>query len=235
MNVLIVKNVKNEGPGTIEDFLRGKGMEYTVIDFSGCEATEEIIPEVDRFTHLVIMGGPMAVYESVGFPFLHYEVAMIRVFILSGKAVLGICLGAQMIAHALKADVYSGGTEEAGWGKVDITQEGMDDPVFSCLSVNNEPYAEVFQWHGDTFDLPKKAVRMALSGIYQNQAFRYGSNVYGLQFHIEATKEMIYDWFNNTPHYSEKLRKETEELGDAYRLRAMKFYEVFFGNDMKNT
>lgn len=229
MNVLIIKNVKNEGPGTIEDFLKEKGAEYSVIDFSGCDATEETVPDVSRFSHLVIMGGPMAVYESEGVPFLHFETAMIRVFILSNKPVLGICLGAQMIAYALKADVYAGGTEEIGWDKVDITLEGMKDPVFSAISVNTEPYAEVFQWHGDTFDLPKKAVRLASSGVYEHQAFRYKDNVYALQFHIEVKPEMIREWFaDKRGENIEKMFGQTDDIYPEYRNRAMSFYEGFF-------
>jgi len=127
MSVLIIKNVKHEGPGTIEDYLKQKRREYTIVDFSGCDASEEDVPDVRKFSHLVLMGGPMAVYESEGLPFFHYEVAMIRAFIISKKPVLGICLGAQMIAHALKTDVYAGGTEEVGWARVDITPEGMED------------------------------------------------------------------------------------------------------------
>ena len=229
MNVLIVKNVANEGPGTIEDYLKEKGIDYTVADFSGCDATEESIPDIRGYTHLVIMGGPMAIYESDGHPFIHFETAMIRSFILSKKPVLGICLGAQMIAHALKADVYSGGTEEVGWDRVDIAPEGMEDPVFSSLAVNKEPYAEVFQWHGDTFDLPQKAVRLSSSKVYQNQAFRYGDKVYGLQFHIEVEPEMIKDWFGKEEGFDiENMLEQSGRIFPEYRKRAFKFYDKFF-------
>jgi GMP synthase (glutamine-hydrolysing) len=229
MNVLIVKNAANEGPGTIEDYLKEKGVEYTVTDFSGCDATEESIPDVSKYTHLVIMGGPMAVYESAGIPFLHYEIAMIRVFIKNKKPVLGICLGAQMIAHALKADVYAGVSQEIGWDKIEITPEGMEDPVFSTLSVNSEPYAEVFQWHGDTFNLPKKAVRLSSSRVYQNQAFRYSDNVYGLQFHIEVNPDMIKEWFGKEEKFdSEKMIAQAQRIYPEYQRRAFRFYGKFF-------
>ena len=150
MNVLIIKNVKNEGPGTIEDFLKERGAEYSVVDFWGCDATEKTVPDISGFSHLVIMGGPMAVYESEGAPLLHFETAMIRGFILNNKPVLGISLGAQMIAHAMKADVYAGGTEEIGWDRVEITPEGMEDPVFSAISVKCEllqgPISSIERW-----------------------------------------------------------------------------------------
>ena len=229
MNVLIIKNVKNEGPGTIEDFLKQKGAGYSVVDFSGCGATEKSVPDISGFSHLVIMGGPAAVYESEGAPFLHFETAMIRAFSLNKKPVLGICLGAQMIAHALRADVYSGGTKEIGWDRVEITPEGMEDPVFSAISVNAEPFAEIFQWHGDTFDLPEKTVRLASSKVYPNQAFRYKDNVYALQFHIEVKPEMIREWFADKKGEDiEEMFRHTDDIYPEYRERAMKFYDVFF-------
>lgn len=229
MNVLIIKNVTNEGPGTIEDFLKEKGMKYTVVDFSGCNATEKDIPNTKEYSHLVIMGGPMAVYESDGAPFIHYETAMIRAFMLNKKPVLGICLGAQMIAHALRSDVYAGGTEEVGWDRVEITPDGMEDPAFSQLAVNGNTYAMVFQWHGDTFDLPKKAVRLSSSKTYQNQAFRYGSNVYGLQFHIEVTPDIIREWFTDEEGVdADKLYEQASGIFPEYYKRALKFYEEFF-------
>ena len=232
MSVLIVKNITSEGPGTIEDFLKEKGMDYSVVDFSGCDSSEADVPDVKKFTHLVIMGGPMAVYESDGAPSLHFEVAMIRAFILSKKPVLGICLGAQMIAYALKADVYAGGTQEIGWYKVDITSEGMSDPAFASLAVNNGPIAEVFQWHGDTFDLPKKAVCMASSAAYQNQAFKYSDNVYGLQFHIEVTPDMIREWFEKEKGVDvDKMVEYSQRIFVEYRKRAMNFYEGFFDSE----
>lgn len=229
MNVLIIKNVKNEGPGTIEDFLKEKGAAYSVVDFSGCNATEKSVPDISAYSHLVIMGGPMALYESEGAPLVHFETAMIRAFMLNKKPVLGICLGAQLIAHALKAHVYAGGTEEVGWDKVKITPEGMEDPVFSAISVNTEPYAEVFQWHGDTFDLPKKTVRLASSETYKNQAFRYKENVYALQFHIEVMPEMIREWFADKKSCdTKKMFGQTDDIYPEYRKRAMKFYDLFF-------
>lgn len=228
MSVLIIKNIASEGPGTIEDYLKAQGMKYLILDFSDCSATGRI-PDIRDFTHLVLMGGPMAVYESEGQPFFHYEVAMTRSFIKSGKSVLGICFGAQIIAHALKADVYAGGTQEVGWDRVEITPEGMGDPVFSALSVNGEPRAEVFQWHGDTFDLPARAVRLSSSGVYENQAFRYKDNVYALQFHIEVTPAIIREWF--AAEKGDKIARmfsDSDSLYPEYHRRAFAFYDKFF-------
>jgi GMP synthase-like glutamine amidotransferase len=226
MSVLIVKNIASEGPGTIEDFLKEKGMQYSILDLFDCK-TE--IPDVRDYSHLVIMGGPMAVYEMDNHSFMSFEAAMIRAFIKSSKPVLGICLGAQMIAYAFGAKVYPGGTKEVGWYRVDITEDGMKDPALSTLSVDSSPVAEVFQWHGDTFDLPEKAVRMASSEAFQNQAFRYGDNIYALQFHIEVTPEMIREWFTGEEGVDiESMMNETNAIFPEYRKRAMKFYEKFF-------
>jgi GMP synthase-like glutamine amidotransferase len=226
MNVLIIKNIETEGPGTIEDFLREKGITYSILELYDCKAE---VPDVRQYSHLVIMGGPMAVYEMEGYPFLNYEVAIIRAFMVARKPLLGICLGAQMIAHALGARVYAGRTKEIGWYTVDITDEGMKDPVFSSLSLDGSDSARVFQWHGDTFDLPREAVRLASSALYENQAFRYRDNVYALQFHIEVTPQMIREWFKDEEGFDvDEMLRQTEALYTEYHRRAFRFYEGFF-------
>ncbi|MEW6600537.1 MAG: type 1 glutamine amidotransferase [Nitrospirota bacterium] len=228
MNVLIIKNTPSEGPGTIGDYLIEQGMKYIVLEFSGCGAIDEL-PDLRPYTHLVIMGGPMAVYESEGLPFLHLETAIIRVFIKTGRPVLGVCLGAQIIANALWARVYKGPVQETGWEKVEITGEGMQDAVFSSLAVGNQSYADIFQWHGDTFDLPEKATRLASSAHYENQAFRYGNNVYGLQFHIEVTPAIIEEWFRKEEGFDVTGMLDTaREIFPEYKKRAFRFYDNFF-------
>ncbi len=224
-SVLIIKNIPAEGPGTIEDCLKQKGMPYRILEFSKGEEPAD----TGEYTHLIVMGGPMAVYEMNEYPYLRKETELITSFIESGKAVFGVCLGAQMIAHALGARVYPGGTREIGWYRVDITPQGMEDPAFSNLSVESAPVAEVFQWHGDTFDLPRDAVRIASSDVYPNQAFRYGGNVYALQFHIEVTPAVIREWFEDEEGVDlNTMLRETERIYPEYYRRAMRFYEKFF-------
>ncbi len=226
MNVLIVKNVASEGPGTIEDFLKEREIPYSILEFYDCNAE---VPDVRLYSHLVVMGGPMAVYEVDEHVFLSMETAMIRAFINSKKPVLGICLGAQMIAHALRAKVYAGETEEVGWDKVFLSPDGMEDPVISNIAVNSEPRADVFQWHGDTFELPKNAVKLSSSSAYENQAFRYKENVYALQFHIEVTPGMIREWFKNEKgEHIDNMFRQSDDLYPEYRRRAISFYEAFF-------
>lgn len=226
MSILIVKNTAMEGPGTIEEFLKAQGKAYSILEMYDCHAE---VPDIRNHSHLVVMGGPMAVYEAAEHTYPSLELAMIRAFIKSKKPVLGICLGAQLIAHAVGADVYAGNTQEVGWDRVDITPEGMKDPVFANIAADGKPVADVFQWHGDTFDLPKNSVRLASSSVYENQAFRYSDTVYGLQFHIEVTPQIIRGWFaDEKGDKIDAMISESERIYPEYRKRAEKFYEKFF-------
>ena len=228
MPVLIIKNTENEGPGTIEDYLKEVGMAYEILNMNSCHAE---IPDVKDHSHLVILGGPMAVYNIDNHPFLHYEAAIIRAFIKSDKPVLGICLGAQMIAYALGVDVYQGKTQEVGWFTVNLTEEGMKDDLISSLAVDETNKADVFQWHGDTFSIHKNAIRLATSDIYENQAFRYKKHVYGLQFHIEVTPDIIREWFEHEEGYDVDIMvNKALDIFPEYRKRAFAFYERFFSS-----
>ena len=134
------------------------------------------------------MGGPMSVNDNL--PFLEAELRLIERAVAAGKPVLGVCLGAQLIARALGARVYRNEAKEIGWFPVYWTGECAGDGLFGGLS---EPET-VFHWHGETFDLPEGARGLARSDVCRNQAFRFGRNVYGIQFHLEVTPEMIADW-----------------------------------------
>lgn len=225
MNVLILKNVFSEGPGTIEDYLRAEAIPYSVIELS----TGETVPDFDSFTHLVIMGGPMAVYEMHRYSFLINEALLIDRTIKANKHVLGLCLGAQMLAHVLGARVYPGQQKEIGWYDAALTADGMSDALLSALRVPGKNAARVFQWHGDTFDLPRGTVRLASSDLYPNQAFRYSDRVYALQFHIEVTPAIVGDWLKQEKGIDfAGITNESGTIFGAYRERAMKFYQGFF-------
>jgi GMP synthase (glutamine-hydrolysing) len=226
MNVLIVKNVSSEGPGTIEEHLRVERIPYSIIDLHGSDPA----PRLDSFSHLVILGGPMAVYEMHLSPHLAVEAELIRTAIETKKHVMGVCLGAQMLAHVLGAGVYPGPGKEIGWYEVTLTNEGMDDLLTSALALAGRNIAPVFQLHGDTFDLPERGVRLASSDLYPNQAFRYGDRVYGLQFHIEATPAIVRDWIADQEGIDcASIKEDSERLFASYRGRAGKFYDLFFG------
>jgi GMP synthase-like glutamine amidotransferase len=122
-------------------------------------------------------------------PFLHREMEFIRQAIARRQPILGICLGAQLIACALGATVRRNSAKEIGWYGLDFTEAAGSDRLFDGLSMET-----VFHWHGETFDLPPGAELLASSGLCRNQAFRAGERVYGLQFHLEVTPRMIADW-----------------------------------------
>ncbi|HLE41566.1 MAG TPA: type 1 glutamine amidotransferase [Nitrospirota bacterium] len=227
MSVLIIKNTTSEGPGTIKDHLREAPLTYFVRDLEA----GELLPDLDDFSHLVIMGGPMAVYEMHRYPFLINEALLIDKAIKANKHILGICLGAQMLAHVLGARVYPGKQKEVGWYEVALTDEGMKDPCISQLVVDGRNAAQVFQWHGDTFDLPRGAVRLASSSLYPNQAFRFSNHVYALQFHIEVTPSIVREWLKNEKGTDQKkVSAESERIFSPYLTRANNFYRKFFNS-----
>lgn len=226
MSVLILKNTASEGPGTIEDFLRGNDMSYRVV-----ELATEALPDVSIFDSLVMMGGPMSVNDDI--PYIRREEGLVREFISKGKKVFGVCLGAQIMAKALGARVYTGPQKEIGWYDIELTGEGMTDPLMKLLARSSasghfSKRFKVFQWHGETFDIPKGAVRVASSDIYPNQAFKYGEKAYAFQFHIEVTKEIVYEWLKNESVDMSLIKKQSEEIYAEYLRRTMLFYKAFF-------
>ncbi len=146
-------------------------------------------------------------------------------FLKQPLRVLGICLGAQLFAHVLGSKVYPGKAKEIGWLPIRATQEGIKDEVF--MNILDPPgSAIVFQWHGDTYDLPSGATRLAFSDLYSEQAFRY-QNSYALQFHIEVSLQMVREWFEGSD-LLESMLKDGKDLYFDYRSKAMLFYRSFF-------
>jgi len=228
MSVLILKNIKAEGPGTIEGFLEDTGIPYKIVDLA-----EEKIKDAEKFDTLIMMGGPMSVNESDIYPYIAKEENLTREFTKKGRRVLGVCLGAQIMAKALGAKVYRGKQPEIGWHDIELTDSGIKDNLMKKLAIH--PKAgdfwkkfKVFHWHGETFDIPEGAVRLAKSELYPNQAFKYGDRGYAFQFHIEVEKQMVYDWLKNEPLDQSKLKEETEKLYEIYHGRALNFYKAFF-------
>ncbi|MDA8098052.1 MAG: type 1 glutamine amidotransferase [Nitrospiraceae bacterium] len=226
MNVLIIKNASVEGPGTIGDHLKSSGAALTTVDLEAGQT----LPPHDAFSHIVVMGGPMAVYEMDKTPYLKEEALLLERAIAGKKHVLGVCLGSQLLAHVLGARVYAGGAKEIGWYDVELTQEGMADRCMKELAVDGKSIAQVFQWHGDTFDLPQGAVRLASSPVYPNQAFRYSDRVYALQFHIEVSPVIVKGWLEHEKGVNFPIiDKRSQEIYGPYRSRAQAFYRSFFG------
>ncbi|EKE02378.1 MAG: hypothetical protein ACD_20C00395G0008 [uncultured bacterium] len=229
MAVLICKNIHTEGPGTLEDFLKEKGISYTIVEMS----MNNQIPDTKFFDTLVILGGPMSVNDYTDYPYIKTEENLVKEFISQDKRILGICLGSQIIAKALGSKIYKGAESELGWYDIELTSMGIEDPLIKEFALM--PYISdicqkfpVFHWHAETFDLPENAIRLASSELYINQAFKYGKKVYGFQFHIEMTKELIEEWLIETPDIATKIQTETDELWEIYHIRAKKFYQAFF-------
>jgi GMP synthase-like glutamine amidotransferase len=171
----------------------------------------EPLPGNAEFDLIVAMGGPMSVNDEQDHPWLVDEKRLIRDAVQAGTPFWGACLGVQLLASSLGATVYAGATPEVGILAVTLTDEAMADPVFAGLPRD----LPTLQWHGDTFDLPAGAVRLAGSAAYPNQAFRYGS-AYGVQFHLEVSAPMAREWAE-VPAYTDYLER-TLGPGSAARL-----------------
>ncbi|WP_343219111.1 type 1 glutamine amidotransferase [Cerasicoccus frondis] len=179
MRAHYLQHVPFEGLGSIEKWLEKAGYEITCTQlFAGDE-----LPAVAGIDLVIIMGGPMSVNDEASHTWLRAEKAFIRDAIAEGKAVLGICLGAQLIANALGGEVYPNAEREIGWIPVQAANHERSD-LFQF-----PPVVGVFHWHGETFDLPHGAVLTASSAACANQAFQLGGKVVGLQFHLETTPE----------------------------------------------
>lgn len=177
----------HEGAGLIAEVLKEQGIAFRAVRLYDGEGLPRDTSDLEG---LVVMGGPMNVNDSARFPFLLPENQLIEKVIAVGKPILGICLGAQLIAQALGARVFPNKKREVGWHPVSLTGAAQNDPHFSKLP---SPLT-VLQWHGDTFDLPDGAVQLARSSACENQAFRWGESTYALQFHLEATPSMLAQW-----------------------------------------
>ena len=179
MRVAIFRHVPFEGAGRIHDALAARNIEARIVDDPASA------PEADG---LIFMGGPMSANDPL--PNLRREEELIRRAVAEGRPVLGVCLGSQLIARALGARVYRNPGKEIGWFDIHPTAEAATDPLFSILNTCET----VFHWHSETFNLPTGAVLLASSDLCRHQGFRVGHNVYGLQFHLEATPDMNADW-----------------------------------------
>ncbi len=228
MSVLILKNAPKEGPGTIEDFLASNKMAYTIIDLSS-----EDIPQADDFDVLVILGGPMSVNDVDKYPYISREIELVRDFTEKNRKVFGVCLGAQIMAKAFGAKVYPGAEKEIGWYDIEMDYHAGIDRFMGRLARHPQTGEhfkrfKVFQWHGETFDIPEGGVRLAKSELYPNQAFRYGDQAYAFQFHIEVTEDIVYDWLKDEPIDKVLLKRDTELFYKIYQQRALNFYRYFF-------
>jgi len=220
MNVMVIMHDPAEGPGTIEDYLLFKKVDIHTVGLYD----HDLLPQaLDDYGAIITMGGPMNAYEDEKYPFLRDEANFLKLTIDRGVPVLGICLGAQMIARSCGASVYKSSQKEVGWSEVSLTDTGKKDMLFRGFSET----LPVFQWHEDTFELPVGGQLLATSSTGLNQAFRY-SNAYGLQFHVEVTPRILSDWFGSSPE-GEKLIRHLKKREVDFVRQALSLYSNFVG------
>ncbi len=210
---LALRHVPFEDLGSLEPLLTERGFSITYLDLPGLDSAAVDLETPDL---VVVLGGPIGVYETEDYPFLIWEIDKIARRLAKDRPTLGICLGCQLIVRALGARVYPSGHKEIGWAPLELTDAGR----ISCLApLGNAP---VLHWHGDTFDLPDGAELLASTPICAHQAFSVGRKVFGLQFHIEVTATGLESWFVGhtgeiaaTPGVSVTgLRADTQNYGN---------------------
>ena len=182
-------HVPFEGPGFILDWIGEKGHKLHYTRFYKGDA----LPDAVSVDLLIIMGGPMDVFDFHVHPWMEEEIAWVKEFISLEKPVLGICLGAQILAAALGEEVYPGPHKEIGWHNLRFCPALGDYKICKDLPITRK----VFHWHGDTFNVPEGATRIAASHAFPNQGFIYNNKVLALQFHLEVTPESVRELVNN--------------------------------------
>ncbi len=202
---LVIQHAATEGPGTIAPALRRFGLETHYVRIF---KDERVPREVEGYHALIVLGGPMGVYEEAKYPFITDELNLVEKTLKAGLPFLGICLGAQVLAAAAGARVYRGRKKEIGWYPVRLTTEGQGDKLF--LGLPEE--LNVFHWHGDTFDVPPGASNLASSELYTNQLLRVGKNAYGIQFHLEVTGVMISEWIEVSGKEIKTFKMDPERI-----------------------
>jgi len=196
--ILVLQHAECESPYLIGDVLTKRGFVLKTLR----PDLGDVVPwNLDEIAGLVVMGGPQSVYEMDRFPYLEAEMRLIKSAVNANRPVLGICLGSQLMAAALGARVYKGSRREIGWHQIRLADEAKTD--FLWKGVPSE--FEGFHWHGDVFDLPVGAARLASSDITPNQAFVFGEKAYGFLFHLEVTRDAVLGMIGAFP----------EEVADA--------------------
>ncbi len=206
--VCVFQHVACEDLGTFAEVITGRGFQARYVRlFAG----DRIPSDWPAAGALIFLGGPMSVNDETEHPYLTEEQAAIRIALEQDKPILGVCLGAQLLAAAAGARIFPGQRPELGWGPITLTADGRQDPLLSGLA----DLPAVFHWHGETFDLPAGATHLASSTMTPHQAFRLGNRAYGLQFHLEVDAAMIETWVH-------AYRQDLGPHADAARQRIVR-------------
>ena len=205
MTIHIIQHAPFEEPGIILQWASNHSYSVSITKVY----KNEKLPQVDSFDMLVIMGGPMGVYDELEYPWLKDEKELIKASIETNKKVLGVCLGSQLLANVLGAKVFQNKEKEIGFWPINVTSNS------NGFLKGFPEQSVVFHWHGDTFDLPRDAVLLASSEACRNQAFSIGKNILALQFHIEVTTDLI----ENFLKYGKDELIEKPYIQDEERIR----------------
>lgn len=201
--LLVLQHVAHELLGALNPLLKKSGFRIRYVNFARHPDAQ---PSLDGYDGLVVLGGPMSVNDAGRLAHLTIEMKLIEEALRRDLPVMGICLGAQLIARTLGAAVYPNREKEIGWYDVSPTDHAQSDPLLGGFAATEK----IFQWHGETFDIPKSTRHLAFSSLCANQAFSYGNNVYGLQFHLEVDEPMIHRWLSVAAN-----KQEIAALGGA--------------------
>lgn len=228
--LLVFQHVATETAGTLDPFLRGSGFRIRYINF---ERTPDSDPDPRRYDGLVVLGGSMNVDDTDEFPHLKTEIEVLKEALAREMPILGICLGAQLLARALGAPVHAAPVQEIGWYPLQPSPSAGSDALLRHVAHGQH----VFQWHSYTFAVPPDAVHLASTATCANQAFRHGSNAYGLQFHPEVDRDTIARWLavpatrdelatTSGPDYARQVHADTHRhIGPATDVAARLFEE----------
>ena len=219
MKIIVLIHTPSEGPGSLGKYLEETGADVQIIRLDKGDP----IPPMGSFDAVISMGGTMNVYEEDQFPFLKDETAFLKEAIYKDTPIVGVCLGAQMIAKAAGATVVKSPNKEVGWYPVALTAEGRKDLLFNGLPET----MEVFQYHEDMFNLPEQAVLLAESEGCPHQAFRL-RNAFALQFHVEVTPDMLKEWFSDSEGLK-GLLEGYDQRENALVSRAHTIYKNLMG------
>lgn len=225
-SVLAIQHVAFEDLGLIEPVLAERDWSIRYLD-AATDDVSRVDPLQDDL--LIILGGPIGVYEEQAYPFLKDEIAKVDVRLKSDRPILGICLGAQIMARALGAKVYPGPAKEIGWASLKLTEAGKQ----SSLRFIEAAETPVLHWHGDTFDLPEGATLLASTELVPHQAFAWGKAALGVQFHPEVTGRGLERWFightaeiSTTPGIDvPQLRNDTAQYGAGLERQGRLWFE----------
>lgn len=225
--IFIVKHIDIEGPGTFGDFLVEKKESFRTFELGAGDP----LPDPTIAKAVIVLGGPMNVYEEDKFPFLKEENEFIGEVLKQEIPYFGICLGSQLLAKAAGARVVRSPVKEIGWYRVALTPDGQKDPLLAGFREDED----VYHWHGDMFEIPANGVLLASGSGCPHQAFRVGKNAYGFQFHMEVTDKSIKEWCDEysatdlpgRQEHCTSMLKGYAEHKERFERQANRLYENF--------